>query len=236
MVRRGFWVRFGMGAIRSALTVFSRHTWRGVEHLPRTGGAILVANHISQVDPMVIAHFVYNAGLVPRFLAKAALLDAPLIGRAFRSAGQIPVYRESRDAVRALQDAEAAVRAGEIVVIYPEGTTTRDPDHWPMHGRTGVARLALATGAPVIPIAHWGAQRLEDPVAHKVRLRPRTPVTVVAGPPIDLSRWQRDGAEPGRQDLVEIVDVIMCRIRDMLAEIRGEQPPELYRWPPRRTT
>ena len=237
MARRGFWVRVGMGVINATLTVFSRHTADGAEYIPATGGAIVAANHISQVDPMVLARFVYAAGRVPRFLTKASVLQVPLAGAALRSTGQIPVHRGSIDAARSVDEAAAALRAGHLVVVYPEGTTTRDPDFWPMHGRTGVARLALSTGAPVIPVAQWGAQRLQDPVAHAVRPRPRTPVTVLAGPPMDLSRWteRAAGRESDRSTLTELSDTIMYRIRELLAELRGEQPPEqLYAWPPKR--
>lgn len=234
MARRGFWVRVGSGMIKSTLTVFSRHTWQGAEHIPATGGAIVAANHLSQTDPLVLAHFVYNAGRVPHFLTKASVLSAPVIGRPLRATGQIPVRRGTLDAVKALDEAVAAVDDGHLVVVYPEGTTTRDPDFWPMHARTGVARLALATGAPVIPVAQWGAQRLQDPVAHRVRPRPRTPVTVLAGPPMDLSDWRRR-TDPDRAELAALADSIMERVRELLADIRGEQPPPgLYEWPPRR--
>jgi 1-acyl-sn-glycerol-3-phosphate acyltransferase len=179
--QRGFWVRLVVGVIKPTVTVLARRTWRGAEHIPASGGAIIAANHLSQLDPLVVSHFVYNNGRVPRFLTKAAVFSAPLVGRAMRETGQIPVQRGSLEAAQALDEAVRAVRAGRLVVVYPEGTTTRQPDHWPMRGRTGVARLAMLTGAPVIPIAQWGAQRLHDPLANKLRLRPRTPVTVVAG-------------------------------------------------------
>lgn len=231
MARRGFWVYAGMGVIRSTLTVLSRHTWRGAEHIPATGGAIVVANHLSQIDPMVMARFVYATGRVPRFLTKASVLDAPLIGSALRSTGQIAVYRGSMNAAKSLVEAKAAVKDGHVVVVYPEGTTTRQPDFWPMRAHTGVARLALATDAPVIPVAQWGAQRIQDPQAHTMRLRPRTPVTVVAGPPMDLSSWR--GKAAGRDQIAGLTDAIMVRIQELLAEIRGEQPPaELFEWPP----
>ncbi len=112
------------------------------------------------------------------------------------------------------------------MVIYPEGTTTKEPDLWPMRGKTGAARLALATGAPVIPVVMWGPQKIFDPRTSKISLRPRIPVTVVAGPPIDLSRWA--GAAPTRATLDEMTDAIMLRLRDMLAEIRGGTPPPLW--------
>lgn len=234
MARRGFWVRTAAGVVNTTLTVFSRHTWRGTEHIPDTGGAILAANHISHADTLVVAQFVYNNGRVPRFLTKASVMNSPVVGYALRSAHQIPVERGTRDAVRALDAAVEAVRDGHIVVVYPEGTTTKDPEHWPMRARTGIARLAVATDAPVIPVAQWGAHRLYDPITHRVRPRPRTPVTVVAGPPMDLSAW-RGMAHPGRSDLGALSDAVMLRIRDLLADIRGETPPEeLYDWPPKR--
>lgn len=233
MARRGFWVRVSAGVIKPTLAVFNNRTWRGLEHIPDTGPAIVAVNHLSHVDTMVIARFVYGAGRVPRFLTKASVLAAPVIGPLVRATGQIPVHRGTRDAARALEAAQAAIADGQVVVVYPEGTTTRQPGHWPMRPRTGVARLALATGAPVIPVAQWGAQRLYDPISHTVRPRPRTPVTVVAGPPMDLSTWQAAGP-PDRERLAAVADAIMVRIRDMLAEIRGEPAPELYEWPPRR--
>jgi 1-acyl-sn-glycerol-3-phosphate acyltransferase len=81
---------------------------------------------------------------------------------------------------------------------------------------------------PVVPIAQWGAQRLLDPITHRWRLRPRTAVTVVAGPPVDLSRWA--GTEPTGPVLQEVTDAVMARLAEMLAAIRGEPAPELYPW------
>ena len=159
---------------------------------------ILVANHISHADPVVLAHYVYDAGRWPQFLAKESLFSGRVIGRLLRAVRQIPVRRGTTDAVKALDAAVDAVKAGDAVIIYVEGTTTKEPDLWPMRGKTGAARLWLATGAPVVPIVMWGPQQLFDPRTKKLRLRPRTPVTVVAGPPVDLSRWA--GAAPSRKN------------------------------------
>jgi 1-acyl-sn-glycerol-3-phosphate acyltransferase len=222
-VRRGFWLRFAEFILRPLLTVFTKRTWRGRENVPVTGPAIFVANHTSMADPLVIAHFLYDRPREMRVLVKSGLFTVPLVGTVLRSSGQIPVHRATRDAGDALRTAAARIRAGEAPLIYPEGTVTRDPDLWPMQGKTGVARLFLDTGAPVIPIVQWGSHRLHDPRTGKVRLRPRTPVTVSAGPPVDLSAYA--GSPSTGPVLREITDVIMRRLRDDLAELRGEPAP-----------
>jgi 1-acyl-sn-glycerol-3-phosphate acyltransferase len=217
--------RFVVIVVKTVLTPMTSRTWAGQEHIPKTGGAILAVNHLSHADPLVCAHYVYDAGRWPRFLGKASLFRVPVFGWIITQVEQIPVERGSLDAAKSLEAMVAAVKGGKAVIIYPEGTTTREPDLWPMRGKTGAARVALATGAPVIPIAQWGAQRLFDPRTRKVGLRPRTPISFAAGPPVDLSRWA--GADPTRATLDEMSDEIMLRIRDLLAGIRGETPPEL---------
>jgi 1-acyl-sn-glycerol-3-phosphate acyltransferase len=224
--RLGFWRRLAVGLIKPPLFVFTRHTWRGMEYIPGSGGAIFVSNHMSHADPLVIGHFVYDGGRWPQFLAKSSLFKVTVIGPFLAAVRQIPVHRGTADAAKALDAAVAAINAGDSVIIYPEGTTSREPDLWPMRGKTGVARLWLETGVPVIPIAMWGPQEIFDPRTRKLRLRWRTPVTVVAGPPIDLSKWA--GAAPTTAVLNEITEAIMLRVRDMLAEIRGGTPPALY--------
>lgn len=132
-------------------------TWHGGENLPATGPVIIVPNHISSLDPVMVGEFLAYNGRWPHFLARANLFYLPVLGRLLRSAEQIPVHRGGRHARDALFEAERALYAGEVIVIYPEGTITFDPDEWPMAAHTGAARLALATGAPVIPIGQWGA-------------------------------------------------------------------------------
>ncbi|MDG4785519.1 lysophospholipid acyltransferase family protein [Micromonospora sp. WMMD1102] len=224
--RLGFWGRFAVMVVKPVLTVWTRREWRGMEHLPPSGGIIIVPNHLSHFDPLVSAHFIYDAGRWPSFLGKASVFKVPVIGRILLKCRQIPVERGTVDAARSLETLERAVRSGAAVVIYPEGTTTREPELWPMRGKTGAARLALATGAPVVPVVMWGPQRIFDPRDKKVSLRPRTPVTVVAGPPVDLARWS--GAVPTKTVLDEMTDAIMLRLRDMLAEVRGGTPPPLW--------
>ncbi|WP_026212280.1 1-acyl-sn-glycerol-3-phosphate acyltransferase [Longispora albida] len=222
----GFWRRAAVSVVKPPLLAFTRRTWRGMEHIPASGGAILAVNHISHADPFGLAHYVYDAGRWPQLLGKASLFHLKVIGPWLKAVGQIPVYRGTADASKSLSAAEAAIDRGEIVIIYPEGTVSKEPSHWPMRGKTGVARLALITGAPVIPIAQWGAQKMFDPLTKKVGLRFRNHLSVVAGPPVDLSPW-RDKPLTATV-LQEVTDEIMYAIRDLLAEIRGEEAPELY--------
>jgi 1-acyl-sn-glycerol-3-phosphate acyltransferase len=220
--RLGFWRRFAWAVVKPPLLLLTRRDWHGAHHLPADGGLIVIVNHVSHADPPVVAHYVYDAGRWPQFLAKQSVFDVPIVGYLLRKVRQIPVQRGTADAARALDAAVAAVRSGDAVVIYPEGTTTKDPDLWPTRGKTGAARLWLATGAPVVPVVSWGPQTIFDPRTAKLRLRPRTPVTVVAGEPIDLSRF--DSAEASSANLQAITQVLMGRLTDMLAEIRGETP------------
>jgi 1-acyl-sn-glycerol-3-phosphate acyltransferase len=222
----GFWRRFAVVVIKPTMTIWTRRTWSGMENVPQDGGMIFAANHISHADPLTAAHYVYDAGRWPQFMGKASLFTIPVVGWLIRAVGQIPVHRGTADAAKAVEEAIAAVKDGCSVIIYPEGTTTREPELWPMRGKTGVARMVLATGAPVIPMVTWGTQGIFDTRARKLRLRPRRPVTIVAGPPIDLSRWA--GAAPTTQTLQEITETIMLRISELLGEIRKEQPPPLW--------
>jgi 1-acyl-sn-glycerol-3-phosphate acyltransferase len=224
--RLDFWRTIAWAVVKPTMTVLTRRDWSGMEHVPAEGGMIFAVNHLSEADPMVVAHFVFDAGRWPQFLAKSSLFKIVGLGPYLRAVKQIPVHRGTTDAAKSLEAAAAAIRAGDGVIIYPEGTTPKQGDLWPQRGKTGIARLFLETGAPVVPVVTWGPQRIFDPRTRKVRVRPRTPVTVVAGPPIDLSKWA--GAAPTTAVLNEITEAIMLQVRDMLAEIRGGTPPPLY--------
>jgi 1-acyl-sn-glycerol-3-phosphate acyltransferase len=212
--------------IKPLSTLLTRREWHGREQVPPAGGVIVAVNHVSYVDPLLLAHFVYGCGRLPRFLAKIELFRLPFAGRVVRGAGQIPVLRHTPDAAQALSAAVSALERGECLVIYPEGTITKDPQMWPMRARTGVARLALMTGAPVIPVAQWGAQDIlgRD---RRVRLLPRRRIRMLAGPPVDLSRWRSAsaGEQSDGETLRAVTDAIMARIAEQLAEFRGEPPP-----------
>jgi 1-acyl-sn-glycerol-3-phosphate acyltransferase len=231
--RLGFWLRLAGVVLKPPLNVFTRREWLGSEHVP-DGAAILAVNHISYTDPLVIAHWVYDLPRRPRFLAKDSLFRVPFVKSVLNGTGQIPVFRGTRDASHALRAAREVLAQGHAVIIYPEGSTTKDPDLWPMLGKTGVARLALETGAPVIPVTQWGAQRLLDPrTPRKLRLRPRTRVIVVAGPPVDLSAYA--GKPLTTEVLRGVTDTVMKAIRDQLAELRGEPAPTAFYTGPKGT-
>lgn len=211
------------------MMAFTKRDWQGTENLNTDDGGIIVAvNHISWFDPLVIAHVLWDNDRPPRFLAKESVFRVPIAGSIIRSAGQIPVYRETREAVAAVRDAITAVDAGECVVVYPEGTITKDPGLWPMAGKTGAARIALATGRPVVPMAQWGATEVIAPYKKELRLIPRKTMHVRVGKPVDLS----DLAElPMDQATLEIATSrILDAMTQLLAVIRDEQPPsERYR-------
>lgn len=205
--------------------------FRGAEHIPETGGAIVALNHVSYADFGTSVNYLYgNAARIPRFMIKSGVFKAFFVGRLLRSVKQIPVDRGAKTAAESLKAAVESAESGELVVIYPEGTVTRDPDWWPMVAKTGVARLALAADVPVIPVGVWGAQFAVDKYHKKYDLFPRKTVTYQAGPPVDLSAYR--GRPVTTELLREVTDVIMRAVRDQLAEIRGETPPEeFYRRP-----
>jgi 1-acyl-sn-glycerol-3-phosphate acyltransferase len=218
------WYRFAATVLRPVMSAVTKRVWTGAENLPASGGFVVVPNHISHADPLVVAHFLYDNGRLPRFLAKASLFDVFFVRRVLRGAKQIPVYRESREAGDAYREAVAAVRRGECVVVYAEGTLTRDPDLWPMAGKTGAARIALETGCPVLPMAVWGPQDLLAPYGKVPHLLGRTTVEVALGPPVDLSDLERSGP-PDPQTLREATERIMAAVTGLVAQLRDEPAP-----------
>lgn len=221
--RLGFWYRLVVVVMKPLLRATTIRDWRDQDKIPASGGFILAANHVSYVDPLTLGLYVLEAGRVAKFLAKSTLFETPLLKHVFIGAKQIPVYRGTADAAQALSAAVDAVNAGECLLIYPEGSATRDPQGWPMKARTGVARLALMTGAPVVPVAQWGPQELWKYKAKLPRPFPRKRVKIVAGDPVDLSKY---ADAPVTSDVLhEVTELVMGRITDLLAELRGEQPP-----------
>lgn len=160
----------------------------------RGGPLILAANHISPFDPIVMAAACRERRIAPRIMATGGLFRVPVLGAAMRAAGHIRVDRGTSGVHRALDDAAVAAAAGSAILVYPEGRIGLDPGLWPERGKTGTARLALACGAPVIPVAQWGSHEVLPYLAPKGLLggvaralvrRPR--VRVHFGDPVTLT-------------------------------------------------
>lgn len=217
---------FCVTVLRPPLMVLTKRDWHGGEHVPAEGGCVLAVNHVSEFDPLPFAHYAYDHGRLPRFLGKAEVFQVPVLGRILTNAGQIPVYRKTADASKAFSAAVDAVENGEAVVVYPEGTISRDPGLWPMRGKSGAARIALSTGRPVIPCAQWGPQDILAPYARRPRLFPRKTMRIRVGAPVDLSDFSHLPVEDLTPEVLhEATGRIMAAITDLLAEIRGEVAP-----------
>lgn len=213
-----------IGTVRPLLMGVTRRDWAGGENLPEDGGFIVAGNHYSEADPLTMAHFLVDHGHPPFFLAKSNLFEVPGLGHALRHLGQVPVYRATTKARGALDAARAALADGKVIGITPEGTLTRDPDLWPMTAKPGVGRLALTSRAPVVPLAHWGAQEILGRYARRPGNLFKRPVQHVrVGPPVDLSDLYDRAKDPRAH--IEATRRVMAAITELLAEIRGEEPP-----------
>lgn len=204
---------------RLPVMAITRRHWEGAENLPESGGFIAVSNHISEFDSMTFMHFLVDNGIPVRVMAKKELFKVPGLGWLMRSAGQVPVDRSAGQGQGALDAAEAALIAGECLGIYPEGTVTRDSESWPMRGKTGVARLALRTRVPVIPVAQWGAQDVLARYQRVPNLLGRKDVWVRAGKAVELSDLYDRSDDP--EAWREATDRIMGELISMVEDLRG---------------
>jgi 1-acyl-sn-glycerol-3-phosphate acyltransferase len=196
--------------------------WRfeGLENIPREGPALIAANHTSYFDPLAHALAVVEAGRRPRFMAKKELYDNWFMGRLLRGAHQIPVDRGSGSRAP-IEAAVGALREGEVVMIFPEGTVTTNPDHTPMRGKTGVARIALEADVPVIPSAVWGAHQVVQKGGQKGLTFGR-PIWAKIGAPIDLSDSLDRRNDP--EALRAATDGVMAEISRLVADLRSRYP------------
>jgi 1-acyl-sn-glycerol-3-phosphate acyltransferase len=231
--KAGFWIRTWVSILYPIDSLFFRIRWQHLDRVPapERGGVIIAINHVSQPDTVLMARLVWQSGRVPRFMIKAGVFGWPIVGRMMHGAGQIPVYRGTSDAAKSLRDAVTALERGEAIVIYPEGTTTKDPDNWPMQAKTGIARLVLLSpDTPVVPIGQWGPHKIGG--FSLKRFGRRRPSLASVGEPLDLSRFR--GKEPSQTVLREITDEIMGAVRDQVAELRGEPAPKDFYVAPRK--
>lgn len=205
------------------------YKYQGRERMPQTGAFVLAPNHYSEIDPLVMGVVCWKLGRAPRFLAKASLFTNPVLGWLLRTSGQIPVERSGSKSHAALRAAEDLVEKGRMVVVYPEGSLTRDPELWPMRGKTGAVRIALEQDIPIIPIAHWGTQAIMPRYGKKLSLFPRKTIHVAIGEPLDLAAYRGKPLEPAM--LVKATGELMDAIAALLADLRDEPAPG-QRWDP----
>lgn len=220
--------RFLAALVVPAVLFLARFHFRNAERIPKQGAFLMVANHYSDFDPLVTAYTLWKHGRAPHYLAKASLFRVPVVGAAFRVTDQVPVERAVGGAAP-LAAAKQLIDKRLALVIYPEGTLTRDPDMWPMRGKYGAARLALHHGIPVIPAASWGAHRVLPRWSRRISLFPRKDVEVIIGEPLDLSRWA--GQHESVKALAAATDLMMAAITDLVEELRDAQAPA-ERWDP----
>ncbi len=213
--------------VKPTLLAATKHEWIDGEKIPASGGCVVAMNHISHIDPLTLGWLLYEHGRLVRYLAKDALFEVPVLKYIVRDAGTIPVSRLGADAAKAFDAACAALRDGECVGVYPEGTITKDPTGWPMRGKTGAARMALETGCPVIPIGQWGAHEILPAYTFKPHVFPRHTARYKVGDPVDLADLM---GRPITADVLnEATDRIMAAITALVADLRGEEaPPERF--------
>jgi len=219
----------GVATIFSRLRIAKHQGRRRAANALPEGPIIIVSNHASYADGVLLALVCRRMGRSVRLLATAGVFRAPLIGWLARRVGFIPVDRGSSGAAGALEPAAAALAQGEAVGIFPEGRTTRDPDHWPERAKTGAVRLALRTGAPIVPVAMVGTHRVlskRSPlrtIIVNVVLRPR--VLTDVGRPIDVTAMA-EGVTHDSADVRALTDRVWSEIVRLVAELRDEAAPD----------
>lgn len=218
-----FGFRIGAAVLMPILKVITKRNWLNTEKIPKSGPAVFFSNHVSYLDALVFAHYFFENGRALRFIGKEAVFKIPVVGWVLYKAEQIPVKRESDSAAVALGEAIAALKMGHAIGIYPEGTLTRDPNLWPMTGKTGAVRLAIASGAPLIPVAQWGDHEILAPYSKKLKLFPPKPISIKCGDPIDLSKWAGKVDDPAAME--EATNYAMRILADMVGELRNEPAP-----------
>lgn len=197
----------------------------GIEKLPKQGAYILTPNHATNVDALAVAYFIYvHLRRAPHFLTKEGLFKIPVVGSILLSAGQIPVFRKGGQRNDdSLRIAYAYLAKGHSICVFPEGTLTREPNMWPMRGKTGAVRLALESGVPVYPVGHWGSEQVLSRYSSKFRPAFWKKVRFLVGEEIDLSQYRKKQLSPA--ELNEATEKVMRSITALVEELRGEKAP-----------
>ena len=221
----------GFTALFSRLQVQRQRGRAKIARSLPAGPVIVISNHTSYADGVLLILACRRMGRSLRMMATSGVFRAPLIGRLVRRLGFIPVKRDSAEAGDALQPAIEALRAGEAVGVFPEGRLTRDEQMWPERAKTGVVRLALASGAPVVPVALEGAHHVVSRKRIAWRLlvnlvrRPRVAVRV--GTPIDVRQVMNIDAQttPTPAEIRLATDTIMGKLVALVSDLRGQPSP-----------
>ena len=214
------WMRFAEMMLIPPISAWFRWHFEGFEHVPAGGAALIACNHISYFDPLAHGYFLEKAGRRPRYLAKIELFKHPVTGPVLRGARQIPVVRGTGDA-GPIEIALKALHDGEVVVVYPESTVTSNEDFSPMRGKTGIARLTLASGVPVIPLAVWGSAPVWQRNG-KRNLKFGRPIWVKAGPPLDFSEFEDEQGDP--KVVRQVTDQVMAELSVLVEDVRARYP------------
>ena len=218
--------------VRAESFPYARFDIAGVDHVPPSGPVLLASNHRSYFDVAALAIVAARIGRPVRFMGKQELFDAPVIGRIARALGGIPVDREAHSGAP-MREAAAALRAGEVVLVLPQGTIPRGEAFFDpvLKGKTGVARLAAETGAAVLPVGRWGTQQVwprSSSIPNMTTVLRPPMITVRVGAPVPM----------GEEDAVADTQAIMAAIVDLLPdEARVKHKPtadELSRTRPKR--
>jgi 1-acyl-sn-glycerol-3-phosphate acyltransferase len=214
------WFSLAEWALRPPVALWFNWRFEGLEHIPSEGPVLVACNHISYFDPLAHGLMMVKAGRRPRYLAKKELFDVPVVKTVLSGAKQIPVERGSGSSAP-VDVARAALEQGEAIMVYPEGTVTRNPDFTPMEGRTGIARLTLATSVPVLPIAVWGTQAIWQREGIKSTAFGR-PIWLKAAPAMDLSEFE--GSKVDQETLRTVTGMVIDELTRLVLDLKGRYP------------
>lgn len=221
-----------MEPVYGTIIKLARAAWRlqglkftvtGVENIPKTGGAVIAINHTSYFDFTFAGLPTFRQGLgrKVRFMAKQEVFDNKVTGPIMRGCRHIPVDRGSGAA--SFQMACDYLSAGELVGVYPEATISRSFEIKEL--KSGAARMAVATGVPIIPHIVWGAQRVWTKDHPKKLYRPKVPITVAVGEPIEPTL--------SANELTMLLHSRMQHLLERVQDDYGPHPPGAF-WVPHR--
>ena len=220
MARPEPWYRFLELTLRPIIALWFNWRFEGREHIPPEGPLLVACNHISYLDPLAQGYLLVKAGRRPRYLAKNELYGNPFLRALLHGTGQIPVERGSGSHAP-VEAAARALKDGDSVLVYPEGTVTTNADFSPMRGKTGIARLTLTSEVPVLPIAVWGSQHVWQRDGARGLTFGR-PIWVKAGPPLDFSQFEEQRDDP--QTLRKVTDTVMDELTRLVNDLRARYP------------